>query len=62
MDDLEQAIARFMKEWNTNPSPFVWTASVERILEKIEKCRLRLEEVKPGSTRPARSKQARSIV
>ena len=62
VEDLEQAIARFMKEWNANPSPFVWTASVERILEKIERCRLRLEEVKPGCTRPTRSKQAQPIV
>lgn len=62
VDDLEQAIARFMKEWNANPSPFVWTASVERILAKIERCRLRLEEVKPACTRPIRAKQTQSIV
>lgn len=62
VEDLEQAIARFMKEWNANPSPFVWTASVERILEKIERCRLRLEEVKPGCTRPTRSKLTQPIV
>ena len=62
VDDWEQAIARFMNAWNANPSPFVWTASVERILKKIERCRLRLEDVKPGCTRPIRSKQAQPIV
>ena len=50
--DLEQAIGQFMTTWNANPKPFVWTASVVAILEKIAKCRRRLEEVLPGSTKP----------
>lgn len=50
--DLEHSIADFLAAWNANPKPFVWTASVERILEKIAKCKSRLEESHPGSTQP----------
>jgi len=52
VEDLQKAIANFMAAWNTAPSPFVWTASVEKILEKLERCRRRLEDVQPGCTRP----------
>ena len=47
--DLELAIAAFLDAWNENPTPFVWTASVEKILEKVERCRRRLEQIAPGS-------------
>ena len=62
--DLEQAITDFMAAWNTNPVHFVWTASVEKILEKVERCRRRLELVKPGCTTPtqrSRSKPSESV-
>ena len=52
VSDLQHAIAEFMTTWNANPKPFVWTASVEAILDKIAKCRRRLEEIHPGSTKP----------
>lgn len=48
--ELEQAIADFMAAWNAHPKPFVWTARVEKILEKLDRCRRRLEEVQPGCT------------
>jgi len=48
VDDLEQAIAAFLDAWNANPTPFVWTASVEKILEKVERCRRRLDQIEPG--------------
>ena len=48
VDDLEQAIAAFLDAWNANPTPFVWTASVEKILEKVERCRRRLNQIEPG--------------
>lgn len=54
--DLQNAIVEFMTVWNTQPKPFVWTASVEAILEKIVKCRRRLEELHPGSTNPVGQK------
>lgn len=50
--ELETAIATFMTEWNAQPAPFVWTASVDKILEKIARCRQRLEKIKPGSSQP----------
>jgi transposase len=51
--DLQQAIARFLAAWNASPTPFVWTASVEKILEKVARCRRRLEQIEPGSTQPS---------
>lgn len=50
--ELQQAIDHFMAAWNSTPKPFVWTASVEKILEKIHRCKRRLEEIRPGSTAP----------
>jgi len=62
VDDLELAIAAFLDAWNTNPTPFVWTASVEKILEKVERCRRRLEQIDPGCAAPMHTPrmQARS--
>jgi transposase len=54
VEDLEKAIADFLTSWNVNPSPFVWTATVEKILEKITKARSRLEQTNPGCTQPRR--------
>jgi transposase len=48
--DLIAAIEEFIAEWNRDPKPFVWRARAEDILEKIERCRRRLEEIKPGCT------------
>lgn len=52
--DLIQAIFDFIAQWNAEPTPFVWTAKAEDILAKIERCRQRLEEISPGSTKPKR--------
>jgi transposase len=59
--ELQQAIEEFMMAWNANPKPFVWNASVEKILEKLAKCKRRLEETHPGSTEPKRRKIRPSI-
>jgi len=57
--DLIAAIEEFIEEWNRDPKPFIWTARAEDILEKIERCRRRLEEIKPGCTvRRGRKKAA----
>lgn len=56
--DLEQAIEEFLQAWNANPTPFVWTATVESILEKLERCRRRLEHVEPGCTKPKSRKSS----
>jgi len=52
--DLQRAIAEFLAAWNSAPAPFVWTASIESILDKIARARQRLEQIEPGSTLPKR--------
>ena len=39
VDDLVAAIDAYLHETNRHPKPFVWTASVEAILEKIDRCK-----------------------
>lgn len=46
--DPERCIGEFLAAWNTNPTPFMCTASVEHILEKIVRTRQRLERIKLG--------------
>ena len=57
--DLQQAIDAFMKAWNTNPKPFVWTASVGKIMEKIDRARIKMEQIRPGSSLPRGKKKAK---
>ena len=52
--DLQCAIAEFLAAWNAAPAPFVWTASIESILEKIARARQRLEQIEQRSTLPKR--------
>jgi transposase len=52
--DLEKAIQEFLKTWNQTPKPYVWTAKVEDILQKIDKARSKLESIKPGCTQSRR--------
>jgi len=52
--ELHRAITDFLTEWNAQPAPFVWTATVEKILEKFTRCQRRLEQLKPGCTKPKR--------
>ena len=48
--NLVQAINEFIDNWNAESRPFVWTASVEAILKKMDKCRDSLEDFEPGCT------------
>ena len=50
-----------MRAWNENPKPFIWTASVGQIIEKIERARLKMEQIKPGSTLPRGKKKAANL-
>lgn len=52
VDDLIRAIEEFLADWNENPQPLVWTATVESIMEKLGRCRQTLEKVQPGCTLP----------
>jgi len=56
VQDLIDAIHEYMTVWNQDPKPFVWTATVESIVEKLKGCRQTLEQIKPGCTAP-RSKR-----
>ena len=55
--DLESAIAAFLRAWNDDPKPFVWTATVESIQAKLARCRQTLEQIKPGCTAPRTRKE-----
>jgi transposase/transcriptional regulator with XRE-family HTH domain len=60
--DLERAIEEFMAAWNANPTPFIWTATVESILEKLKRCRRRLEQVESGNPKQKSQKTPKSNV
>jgi len=51
VEDLQKAIEEFLAAWNDDPKPFVWTATVESIVEKLSRCKQTLERIKPGCTR-----------
>jgi hypothetical protein len=57
--DLEASIAAFLQAWNDDPQPFVWTATVASIQEKLNRCRRTLERIQPGCTRPKSRKRKR---
>src|ERR1022692_2670320 len=55
--DLQTSIEAFLTVWNQNPKPFVWTATVESIQEKLTRCRRTLEQIQPGCTSPKSRKR-----
>jgi transposase len=55
--ELEKAIAEFLAAWNAHPKPFVWTATVESIVNKLSRCRQTLENIQPGCTLPRKKKK-----
>jgi len=57
--ELQAAIAEFLAAWNETPRPFVWTATVEKIMEKVERARQKLEEIKPGWSQRKKRKKRR---
>jgi transposase len=59
VEDLQKAIEDFLTAWNSNPKPFVWTATVDSIVEKLNRCKQTLERIKPGCTRPRMLKNKR---
>lgn len=46
--DIIAAIEDYLGAWNENPRPFVWTATVESIVEKLSRCKQTLEKIQPG--------------
>jgi transposase len=57
VEDLKTAIEAFLVAWNKDPKPFVWTATVESITEKLTRCRRTLEKIQPGCTSPRTRKR-----
>ncbi|MGH8654645.1 MAG: hypothetical protein ACREYE_21865 [Gammaproteobacteria bacterium] len=57
MPDLKEANEEFRQAWNQNPKPFIWTATVEDIIKKIERARVTMEQIKPRPTLPRGKKE-----
>jgi transposase len=56
--DLVEAIANYLEAWNESPRPFVWTATVESIMAKIDRARARMDQIHPGwAKRKSRKKR-----
>jgi transposase/transcriptional regulator with XRE-family HTH domain len=62
VEDLQKAIGEFLDAWNENPKPFVWTATVKSIMEKLSRCRQTLETIQPGCTLPRSRKRSNKPV
>jgi transposase len=60
VDNLIAAIEEFLAAWNETPKPFVWTATVDSIVEKLARCRQTLEQIQPGCTLPKSRKRKSS--
>lgn len=60
VNDLITAIREFLSAWNENPKPFVWTATVDSIVAKLNRCRQTLEQIQPGCTAPKSRKRVSS--
>jgi transposase len=61
VEELQQAIREFLAAWNEQPKPFVWTATVQMIQEKLARCRQTLEQIQPGSTQPRHRRRTRTL-
>ena len=59
--DLKRAIDEFLDVWNEQPKPFVWTATVESICQKLARCRQTLQRIQPGCTLPRRRKAKKNM-
>jgi transposase len=59
VEELNQAIENFLAHWNQNPRPFVWTATVTRIMEKLQRAKAALERIEPGCTTRKPRKKAK---
>src|SRR5450631_2746050 len=55
--DLVAASEEFLDSWNSNPKPCVWTATVDSIVEKLQRCRHTLESIQPGCSLPRSRKK-----
>lgn len=61
VQELQKAILDFLETWNEKPKPFVWTATVESIQQKLARCRQTLEQIQPGCTLPRSRKRKKQL-
>jgi transposase len=59
--DLQDAITEFMAVWNEKPRPFIWTATVESIQQRLARCRQTLAQIQPGYTEPGHRKKKKQL-
>jgi len=59
VSELQKAIEEFLGAWNESPRPFVWTATVANIMEKVERARHTLDGIKPGWAQRKKRKKRR---
>ena len=52
VEQLKARIEEILAAWNKEPKPFVWTAAIESILERLSRCRRGLERIQPGRGSP----------
>jgi transposase len=46
VDDLAQAITTWAEHWNDDPKPFIWKATAEDIIAKVQRGRTTLHQIK----------------
>ena len=61
VDDLIAAIEEVLAAWNDNPKPFLWTATVDSIVDKLTRCRQTIEQIQPGCTRPKTKRRKKRL-
>ena len=52
VEELKTCIEEFLRVWNQEPKPFLWTATVASITEKLSRCRRTLEQIQRASSSP----------
>lgn len=58
--DLIAAIEDFLETWNEEPRPFVWTATIESIVDKLSGCRQTLAQLQTMPSSKGRKRQTLS--
>ena len=57
VEELKTCIEEFLRVWNQEPKPFLWTATVASITEKLSRCRRTLEANSARQQQPAAAKK-----
>ena len=53
VEELKKAIMEFLEAWNDDPKPFIWTATVESIVEKLHAVAKLSNKSNPAARSPA---------